>query len=124
MFWKKKKTADIEIPGDDKDLRAAYRVKPDQTRPIIISVAGNSYQVENISGTGCSFRSHRFSEGSQAAGTLKIPSEDIIFPVTIHVVSMQRDLCHCEFSKISPQAEDAIHFYVLNVQKYLLRSRS
>ena len=124
MFWKKKKTVDLEVPGDEKDHRAAYRVKPDQTRPIILNIVGNSYQVENISGTGCSFRSHKFGEGSQAAGTLKIPSEDIIFPVTVHIVSRQRDLCRCEFTKISPQAEDAIHSYVLNVQKYQLRSRS
>lgn len=124
MFWKKKKIIDIEFPDDDKDLRAAYRVKPDQTRPIILSVAGNSYQIENISGTGCCFRSHKFAEGNQAAGTLKIPSEDIIFPVNIQVVSRQRDFCRCEFTKISKHAADAIHSYVLTVQKYLLRSHS
>ena len=122
MFWRKKKKIDLQFPKGDSDNRAAFRVKPDPVRPIIISLAGNSYHVVNISGTGCCFRSHNFAEGHLAAGTLRIPSEDIIFPVTIRVVFRKRDLCHCEFTKISTKAEDAIHTYVLNVQKDSIRS--
>ena len=53
MFWKKKKKIDLEFPSDFSDHRSAFRVKPDQTNPIILSVAGNSYHVVNVSGTGC-----------------------------------------------------------------------
>jgi hypothetical protein len=121
LFWRKKKKSDIELPEDDRDLRRAYRIQPDRNRPIILTVAGNSYQLVNVSATGCCFRSHNFSEGSQAVGTLKIPSEDLIFPVSIEVVAKQRDLCRCQFSKISASGEDAIHAYVLEVQKSWLR---
>ena len=121
MFFKKKKKIDIEVPSDG-DHRGAFRIKPDPTRPIILTLAGNSYHVVNISGTGCCFRSHNFPEGYQAAGTLRIPSEDIIFPVTVRVVSKQRDLCRCHFDKISSKAEDSIHAYVLEVQKNAIRS--
>ncbi len=122
MFFKKKKKIDFVIPGDEQDFRGAYRIKPDPTRPIILNIAGNSYQVVNISGTGCCFRSHNYPQGYQATGTLKIPSEDLIFPLTVQVVSKQRDLCRCQFSKISQQAEDALHAYVLDVQKSKLRN--
>lgn len=120
MFWKKSKKIDIELP-EDQDHRSAFRIKPDSTRPIHLSLAGNSYPVINISGTGCCFRSHNFPEGYQAAGTLRIPSDDIVFPVTIRVVRKQRDICRCEFSKISEQSENYIHAYVLDIQKASLR---
>ncbi len=123
MFWKKTKKIDIEVPANANDHRAAFRVKPDPVRPIILSLAGNSYPLVNISGTGCCFRSHNFPEGHLAAGTLKMPSEDIIFPVTVRVVNRKRDLCHCEFNKISTKAEEAIHAYVLNVQIDSIRNK-
>ena len=77
----------------------------------------------NISGTGCSFRSYNYPEGYQAPGTIRIPSIDIIFPVTIRVVSKQKDLCHCEFVRIAPKSEDAIHAYVLDTQKAIIRNK-
>lgn len=123
MFWKKKKKIDLEFPSDSSDHRSAFRVKPDQTNPIILSVAGNSYHVVNVSGTGCCFRSHSYPEGFTAPATLRIPGDDIIFPVSIRVVARQRDICRCEFSKISAKAEDSIHAYVLKVQKDAIRNR-
>lgn len=123
MFWRKKKKIDLEFPSDSREHRSAYRIKPDPMRPIILNLAGNSYPLTNISGTGCCFRSHNFPEGYIAACTLKIPSEDIIFPVNIRVVARKRDICRCEFTKITEKAEDAIHAYVLDVQKEQIRSR-
>lgn len=121
MFWKKTKKIDIEIKGDDEDNRAAFRIKPEPKRPLILTVQGNSYPITNISGTGCCFRSHQFAIGASVAGTIRMPSEDIIFPVSIRVVARQRDLCRCEFSKISASAENAIHTYVLQAQKNMIR---
>jgi hypothetical protein len=123
LYWKKKKKIDIEFPAEEQDLRNAYRIRPDSGRPIILNVAGDSYMLINVSGTGCSFRSYNYPEGYQAPGTLKIPSDDIIFPVTIRIVSKQKDLCHCEFIKIAQKSEDAIHAYVLDAQKAILRNR-
>ena len=122
MFWKKKKTFDLEFPGESSEHRQAFRVKTDQMSPIIITLAGNSYHVMNISGTGCCFRSHNYAEGFTAPATLKIPNEDIIFPMTIRVVARQREICRCEFTKISEKAQDSIHAYVLKVQKQVIRN--
>jgi len=123
LFWKRKKASDIELPGDEEEHRTAFRIRPVSDKPIVLKVAGNSFYLVNVSGTGCCFRSTRFKEGNSAAGTLTIPSEDTVFPVSIHVVSRQRDLCRCEFSKISQPAQEMIHAYVLEVQKKQIRNR-
>lgn len=122
MFWKRKKASDIEIPGEADEHRGAFRIRPVNNKPILLKLAGNSFHLVNISGNGCCFRSTRYKEGMVAAGTLTIPSDDVVFPVSIRIVSRQRDLCRCEFSKISPSAQDMIHAYVLEAQKNQLRS--
>ena len=121
MFWKKKKV-DIEFPENAADLRAAFRIRPGSDRPILLKAGGQSSYLVNISGTGCSFRSNSFEEGVVAAGTLTLTSENIVFPVSIRVVHRRRDLCHCEFTKISASAENAIHAYVLDIQKNQIRN--
>ncbi len=122
MFWRKKKT-ELELLDDDDDHRDAFRIRPDSDRPILLKAAGNSCYLVNISGSGCCFRSNSFKPGAVAAGTLTIASEDIVFPVTIKVVTKQRDLCRCVFTKITPNAQNLIHSYVLNVQKEHIRNR-
>ncbi len=121
MFWKKKKV-DIELPGDSADHRDAYRIRPSSDHPILLKAAGTSCYLVNISGTGCCFRSAAFKEKAVAAGTITIASDDVVFPVTIRVVTKQRDLCRCEFTKISPSAQEVIHAYVLDVQKKQIRN--
>jgi hypothetical protein len=124
LFWRKKPLIDLEIPDEESsDHRQAYRTMPDPERPIILTLGGSSYTLTNISGTGCCFRSHNYSEGFRASGVLKIPSDDVIFPVTVNVVSKTKDICHCKFEKISDKSMDAIHAYVLEVQKSMLRNR-
>ncbi len=124
MFWKKKKKIfELGIEGDDKDHRTAFRLKPDVKHPVTLNVSGNSYPLQDISGTGCSFQSQSFRDGARGPGTISIPSEDVIFPVTIRVVGTVRGICHCEFSKISEKAEDVIHAYILEMQKERIRNK-
>lgn len=124
MFWKRKPLIDVEVPDDGlEDHREAYRIKPDSGRPVILNLANNSYNLLNISGSGCCFRSHNYTEGYRASGTVRIPSDDIIFPVSIRIVFKKNDVCHCVFDRISERSADAIHAYVLEVQKALLRGR-
>ena len=122
MFWKRKKASDIELPGEEDEHRTAFRIRPVSDKPIVLKVAGNSFYLVNVSGNGCCFRSTRFNEGATAAGTLTIPSDDMVFPVSIRVVSRQRDLCRCEFTKISEPAQEMIHAYVLEAQKKQIRN--
>jgi len=121
LFWKKKKKSDLEIGGDQSDFRSAYRIAPDKTRPVIIKVMGNSFHALNISGTGICFRSNNFPVGTTVEATVRLPSEDKMFPVTIEIVAKQNDMCRCSFRKIHQDAEDLLHAYVLEVQKNKIR---
>ncbi len=125
LFWKKKKTIEVELPENSDDNRNAFRIAPDRSRPVILSLGGNSFHALNISGSGVCIRSHGFSVGQTLLGTIRLPSEDKIFTVSLKVVSKQKDICRCMFTKIHPEAEDLLHHYILELQKkyIILKSR-
>lgn len=117
LFWKKKKTIEIELPEGYDDHRNAFRIAPDRSRPVILALGGSSFHALNISGSGVCIRSHSFSVGQSLVGTIRLPSEDKIFSVSLDVVSKQKDMCRCMFTKIHPEAEDLLHHYILELQK-------
>lgn len=121
MFWKKKKIFDVELDSRHDDNRAAYRIAPERSRPVIISIKGNAFHALNISGTGIAFRSHNFPAGTRAPATIRLPSEDLIFPVVLEVVNKQGDLCRCSFREIHEDAENLLHSYILGLQKRKIR---
>lgn len=121
MFWKKKKKAKIQLDSQFSDHRDAFRIAPDRSKPVIVTITGDSFNALNISGTGICFRSHKFSVGTTVAATVRLPSEDRIFPVTLEVVAKQNDMCRCCFRKIHREAEDLLHAYILELQKAKIR---
>ena len=121
MFWKKKRTVELALDERHGDNRAAYRIAPDRSRPVILTIKGTSFHAVNISGSGVAFRSHNFTAGSSLAATIRLPSEDRIFPVVLQVVAKQRDLCRCAFADIHPEAQDLLHAYILDLQKRKIR---
>jgi hypothetical protein len=121
LFWKKKKTLDVALDARHNDNRAAYRIAPDSSRPVIVTIRGNSFNVLNVSGTGIAFRSHAFEVGTSFAATIRLPSEDRIFPVVLEVVAKQNDLCRCGFTEIHEDAENLLHSYILELQKRKIR---
>ena len=121
MFWRKRKSVDVSLDPRHADNRSAYRIAPDRTRPVILSIMGNSFHAVNISGSGVAFRSHGFPVGTRVKATLRLPSEDRIFPVVLEVVAKQRDLCRCCFREIHEDAENLLHSYILELQKRKIR---
>jgi hypothetical protein len=121
LFWKKKKTLDVALDARHNDNRAAYRIAPDSSRPVIVTIRGNSFNALNVSGTGIAFRSHGFELGISFAATIRLPSEDRIFPVLLEVVAKQNDLCRCSFIEIHEEAENLLHSYILELQKRKIR---
>tara|TARA_R110002074_G_scaffold30062_1_gene85523 strand:- start:468 stop:851 length:384 start_codon:yes stop_codon:yes gene_type:complete len=123
LFWKKKKTIDLELDVAHSDSRSAFRIAPDKSRPVILSIMGNSFHAMNVSGNGVAFRSHNFPIGSKMHATVRLPSEDLIFPVELEVIAKQNDLCRCSFSEIHSDAENLLHSYILELQKRKIRQR-
>lgn len=121
MFWKKKSKSNIQLEQEYSDHRDAFRIAPDAAKPVIVTIKGDSFNALNISGTGICFRSHRFPEGTIIGATLRLPSEDRIFPITIEVVSKQGDMCRCSFRKIHQESENLLHAYILELQKAKIR---
>ena len=121
MFWKNKKNSDLQLESQFSDLRDAFRIAPDAAKPVIVTITGDSFSALNISGTGICFRSHKFSIGTIIAATVRLPSEDRIFPVTLEVMAKQNDMCRCCFRKIHQEAEDLLHAYILELQKAKIR---
>ena len=123
MFWKKKKTVELAVDSRFSDNRGAFRIAPDRARPVILSIMGNSFHAVNISGTGIAFRPHNFPVGTRASATVRLPSEDRIFPVVLEVVAKQGDLCRCCFREIHEDAENLLHSYILELQKRKIRQQ-
>ena len=121
MFWKKQKKTNIQLDQQFSDHRDAFRIAPDRAKPVIVTITGDSFHALNISGTGICFRSHKFPVGALVAATVRLPSEDRIFPVTLEVVAKQNDMCRCCFRKIHREAEDLLHAYILELQKAKIR---
>jgi len=121
LFWKKKSKADVELDSRYDDSREAFRIAPDKSHPIIISIMGNSFHALNISGTGVAIRSHNFPVGTRTQATVRLPSQNRLFPVVLEVVEKQNDLCHCCFREIHTEAENLLHAYILELQKNKIR---
>ncbi|MDJ0834047.1 MAG: PilZ domain-containing protein [Gammaproteobacteria bacterium] len=121
MFWKKKQKSKItvELADNEQDYRAAYRVKPSPDLPAELTLQARTCPIVNISGTGCCFRSEEIADGAQVTGTIRI--EGVVYPITLRVVAKQNDLCRCQFIKTSANTENALHHYVLKVQKSKIR---
>ena len=81
LFWEKKKTVDVTLVGAHGDNRSAYRIEPDSNRPVIVNIPGNPFDVLNVSGIGVAFRAHGFPLGTSIEATIRLPSEDRLFPV-------------------------------------------
>jgi hypothetical protein len=121
LFWKKKKNLDVALGTRHSDNRSAYRIAPDRDKPVIASIMGNTFNVLNISGHGLAFRSKNFPQGARLHATIRLPSEDRIFPVVMEIVSKQNDLCRCNFTEIHEDAENLLHSYILYLQKRKIR---
>ncbi len=62
--------------------------------------------------------------GDSQSITLDLPGEDITVRVTMEIVEIdEQDVCHGRFTASSHDAINAIHRYMLTVQKDMLRMR-
>lgn len=121
MFWKKKKSIDVNIDPKHDDFRGAFRIAPDSSRPILLTIGGISYQALNVSGTGVCFRSNDFLPGTACTAMVRLPAEDFVFQVKLVVIANEHGMCRCSFVNIHEEAENLLHSYILDLQKEKIR---
>ena len=124
MFWKRKKTEPelIEIDADCK--RSSFRVCPHKKYPVNSSVDGCEVRVVDIGAGGIAFANMHFREDAQYTASIKLPDYEREISVDLYIVSIdQNDICHCCFKRIKEEDVDAIHKYMLEVQKQELREK-
>jgi len=124
LFWKDKQN-DLEIFSyDANDRRSSFRVRPPSTEPIRITFQGKSVSVKDIGGGGLSFCNNNFEVGDSQSVTLDLPGEGINVSVTMQILEIdQQDVCHGRFVAPSHDVINAIHRYMLTVQKNSLRMK-
>jgi hypothetical protein len=89
-----------------------------------IAFQGKSVFVKDIGAGGLSFCNKNFKVGDSQSVTLDLPAEEMMIRVTVEIIEMdQQGVCHCRFTASSHDAINAIHRYMLKVQKHTLRRK-
>lgn len=125
MFWKKRKPSSelFEVLRDER--RASFRVKPLETAPVRIHIQGAPITVLDIGAMGVSFFHPSLVEKQSYPATVTLPDHSKPISTDIHIVRKDtRNICHCRFSKLTPHETEAIHKYMLEVQKQAIRKNT
>jgi len=123
LFWKKKnKKSPLFVAPEDP--RGAFRVKPHPDYPVIVTVEGTSFVVEDISSGGISFKNRGYKLNQVYDALLALPHSDTEFFLILKIIRIgDGDICHCSFVAPDPKIEDDIHYYVLLRQKQELSEK-
>lgn len=124
MFWRKKQNDGEMISFDSSDKRASFRVRPLPAKPIGTEFRAKPVLVHDISAGGLSFRNNGFQVGDSQSITFDLPGENVTLSVKTEIIDIDRQgMCHCRFLGLSNDFINAIHHYVLAVQKEELQLR-
>lgn len=105
---------------ESDDQRTSFRVRPSEDAPLTLFFCHNGTTVEvlNIGEGGLAFQSDSFKTGDMQQVLFTIPTEDAMVSSTIQVLRVdENNLCHCEFRDLAGDAQNAIHRYMLVIQK-------
>ena len=109
---------------DADDRRRSFRVCPPSAEPIGIEFQGKSVLLKDIGGGGLSFCNNGFKVGDTQSIPLDLPGEESPIRVTVEIIDIdEQDVCHGRFTASSHNAINAIHRYMLTVQKDLSRMK-
>ncbi|MBF0528635.1 MAG: PilZ domain-containing protein [Deltaproteobacteria bacterium] len=127
MFWKKKKKTELKklLIFDDNDSREVFRVRPPASEPVSIKIGPMTTIIHEISASGlsCPFSSAKI--GEQWPVSFRLPGETVDIQGVVEIVSLsaQNDIRGCRFLDLKPEMTEAIHHYVLRVQKWEIQHR-
>lgn len=126
MFWRKKhhRSESDLIVHETENRRESYRVEPDANDPIYIKIENRYVPLINIGALGAAFRHTELNKGDVQAAAFTLPNARHPITLTLEVVAVDADhICRCRFIDISDDAINAVHKYMLEMQKAAIRRK-
>ena len=129
MFWKKKKKSNEDVGGhlfqyESSCRRKNVRVFTQSGRPVYLKISDQTAPMVNISAGGLACRCTNAPPGEIVPVELQFPESEQKIRARAEVLSVDNQgICHCKFIDLPPEATDAIHLFVLGVQKAELRRK-
>jgi hypothetical protein len=125
LFWRRERGKDNGAPIVFRtvDRRVAFRVRPRPGEPVHVVVGSDRIAVEDISARGLSMGNRGFRPGDRFPVTIELPGSRRPLAAVLEILKVRADdVCHCRFSAISEEDAEAIHLYILRVQREELRA--
>jgi hypothetical protein len=124
MFWRKKQRDTSLFSHDSNDRRAYFRACQPYSTPLTVKLRGRFVLARNIGAGGLCIPNGGFSQGDSLTVSFDLPGENTGITGTMEIVEIcRKGLCHCRFVGLGQDAINAIHRYVLAIQKQALRTR-
>ncbi len=118
MFWKKLLPNPVMFSYDLDDQRASFRVYPPDDAPMWVFFGEETVQIIEIGVGGFSFRNLDFDIGNTPHCMFSLPNDDVMISIRIEILHIdEQNVCGCTFVDLPNEAENAIHLYMLAVQK-------
>ncbi|MFH1139573.1 MAG: PilZ domain-containing protein [Pseudomonadota bacterium] len=125
MFWKKKKNRENEAAlffYDNSCQRQFVRVRPRPSEAVSLTIDGQKVELLDISAGGLAFLGGDFRPGDVPDLVLGLPEERLVITGRLAILALDaRNVRHCRYEGLTPKMVEALHSFVLRVQKRQLR---
>ncbi len=122
MFWKRQKNKGPRFVIDSDDQRIYFRVSPHSKLSAKMSVDDRIVEIVDIGAGGVSFNNTGLKRGNKYSAVIRLTGSQSIILADIIIINIDiNNVCHCYFDEILDKDVDAIHKYVLEVQKIEIR---
>jgi len=124
LFLKRNKNRSDLFSFETENRRHDFRVRPSDTRPVVIKLGQEEIRVINISAHGLAFKNSGLKEGESHRMVLLLPDRDSAIRPILEIVEIDREgVCHCCYKEIDDDEIEQVHQYVLVRQKEVIRSQ-
>ncbi len=103
--------------------RHDYRVAPERDEPVILLVEGRMLPVFDISAGGFACRDSELQTGMRYRLRLNLPDVADILDSCADLLYRDGEICRFRFVDLDVAQREALHYYVLQRQKRLIRAQ-
>jgi hypothetical protein len=128
LFWKRKKRDKekelLFVFEDPANRREFVRVRPLPSQPVKINFGGRTADLIDISAGGLACRGGQGSIGEVKPVRFDLPGEKVTIDTDARILARSgENNFHCQFVNLPDPMFEAIHHYVLEVQKEEIRQK-